>query len=243
MKSKIFSGWYFIIVSFALVFIFSGCKKDDDKPEPPLYVDFTYTGNTGTPPLTVTFTSIGEVVDQMTWDFGDGSTGTGMTVQHTYSSVNCMNVKAVATKGSRTGEASKQVAVSYLRKAMITGVTIEQVPPLAPGGFDWDPNDGPDLTFSITFPGDTVYESNGTVGNSFSGYIAVNPARSTTQLSSPIRIDVYDRDAGNVPDKVLMGSLDFTLCSHIPLVLPPPVQPVTVSSPPLRVKFDITWTN
>ncbi|MGC9024674.1 MAG: PKD domain-containing protein, partial [Chloroflexia bacterium] len=45
---------------------------------------FTYSPISGTAPLTVYFTSTSQYAGNPTWNFGDGGTGSGPNVNHTY---------------------------------------------------------------------------------------------------------------------------------------------------------------
>ncbi|MBX5482162.1 MAG: metallophosphoesterase [Myxococcaceae bacterium] len=66
----------------------------------------------GPAPLTVHFTATSDVGDAaIAWDFGDGATATGSTVEHTFQSAGQYTVKATATSGDQTATASTTVTV------------------------------------------------------------------------------------------------------------------------------------
>lgn len=77
---------------------------------------FTYTGG-GAAPATVSFDASGSStssgsITSYTWDFGDGSTGTGETVEHTFTENKSYTVKlTITTSGGQTGGTSRTVRI------------------------------------------------------------------------------------------------------------------------------------
>jgi PKD repeat protein len=67
--------------------------------EPAPVVDFTGTPTSGTSPLTVAFaaTNTGGSVTSYGWDFGDGTTGSGQTVSHTYTTATAQTYTVTLT--------------------------------------------------------------------------------------------------------------------------------------------------
>lgn len=75
MKTKIYALITMAIVAILLV----SCKKD---PQPPV-VEIFFEADADDP-YTIDFTTTSENATSFAWDFGDGNTGPGATVSHTY---------------------------------------------------------------------------------------------------------------------------------------------------------------
>jgi FOG: PKD repeat len=90
-------------------------------------------------PLTVTFTdaSSSPIVDWQ-WNFGDGSTGTGSPVNHTYNSAGDYNVSAVFTdnKGCQASISKPAIVKIELPKVSIKNAPVGGCVP-----FTWNPDD------------------------------------------------------------------------------------------------------
>ncbi|MBL7923629.1 MAG: PKD domain-containing protein, partial [Bacteroidia bacterium] len=149
--------------------------------------------------------------------FGDGTFGQGFSVQHSYTAYGNYKVKATASKAGLSSTYIRDLPVTFHRRAVIKQLEIVQVPTFRPGGLDWDPGNLPDLSFKITFPGDTVYQSNTVLNNAESGLFNIVPAKGTFSFDQDIRFDIYDIDTGNVPDRENMGILKFRFCNVLPL--------------------------
>lgn len=199
-----------------LLWLVTACKKDKESESAPS-ISFTMTsGYKTTLPVNVVFTANAPSSDNVTWDFGDGTTGQGLTVNHTYSSYGAYNVKATATKSGLSATFSKFLAVTFHRRAVIKKVEVLQTPALKPGGMDWDPGNFPDLTYEIVFPGDTTFVSGTVLNDSETGTFNVIPSQGTFIFNEDIKFNIYDKDVGNVPDKELMGAVRFKFTSVLP---------------------------
>jgi len=71
-------------------------------PNPPPVASFTRTPSSGEAPLTVSFDASGSYdsdssITSYVWDFGDGSTGTGVTASHTYKSPGSYTARLTVT--------------------------------------------------------------------------------------------------------------------------------------------------
>jgi PKD repeat protein len=77
-------NWLLLACFILLLFSFSSCRKDElvDLPA----VSFSYSHVNGVLPVTISFVASVSAASSVTWDFGDGQTGTGMTTSHTYTS-------------------------------------------------------------------------------------------------------------------------------------------------------------
>jgi PKD repeat protein len=192
------------------------CKKDKDAETAPS-ISFTNTsGYKTTLPVNIIFTASAPSADNVTWDFGDGTTGQGLTVNHSYTSFGGYKVKATATKSGLSSSYSKDIPITFYRRAVIKRIDVLQTPTLKPGGLDWDPGTFPDLAYDIVFPGDTTYVSGTVLNNAETGSFNVIPSQRTFIFNEDIKFNIYDKDVGNVPDKELMGTVRFKFTSVIP---------------------------
>jgi len=205
-----------LLLFSTFILLLTSCKKDKEDPTAPS-ISFTQTsGYTLNLPATITFTASSPGSDNITWDFGDSTTAQGFNVMHTYTNYGAYKVKATATKSGLSSSSSKDVAITFHRRAVIKRIDVLQLPIYKDGGLDWDPGNFPDLTYKITFPGDTVYEATTVLNNAETGSFNVIPSRGTFILNEDIRFDIYDQDVGNVPDKELMGSIKFKFTDVLP---------------------------
>jgi PKD repeat protein len=203
-----------LLISFSL--LFSTCKKDKDAETPPSISFAMTSGYKTTLPVNVVFTANSPSADNITWDFGDGTTGQGMTVNHTYTSYGAYKIKATATKLGLSTTFTKDLAITFHRRAVIKKIEVLQTPTLKPGGVDWDPGNFPDLTYDIVFPGDTIFDSGTVLNNSETGTFNVIPSQGTFIFNEDIKFNIYDKDVGNVPDQELMGTVRFKFTSVLP---------------------------
>lgn len=205
----------FLLISF--FFLIAGCKKDKDAETAPS-ISFTNTsGYKTTLPVNIIFTASAPSADNVRWDFGDGTTGQGLTVNHTYTTYGAFKVKATATKAGLSAAFSKDIAITFHRRAVIKRIDVLQTPTLKPGGLDWDPGNFPDLAYDIVFPGDTTYVSGTVLNNVETGSFNVIPSQGTFIFNEDIKFNIYDKDVGNVPDKELMGTVRFKFTSVLPV--------------------------
>ncbi|MFH1234468.1 MAG: PKD domain-containing protein, partial [Candidatus Diapherotrites archaeon] len=81
---------------------------------PPLVAHFTATPMQGAPPLAVHFDGSGSTgAASYSWAFGDGTTGTGATIDHTYNSEGTFKARLTVTDGSgATTYSEKDIIVS-----------------------------------------------------------------------------------------------------------------------------------
>ena len=92
-------------------------------PPPPPTIIVTANPSTGTTPLTVQFTATvtgGFEPNTVTWTFGDGTTGSGTSVSHTYQSAGTFTVTGVVTD-ARGRSASNSAAVSASEPNILGG--------------------------------------------------------------------------------------------------------------------------
>ncbi|MBP6512607.1 MAG: PKD domain-containing protein [Bacteroidia bacterium] len=204
------------LLYISFLFVIAACKKDKESDSAPS-ISFTQTsGFSQTLPVNIVFTASAPSADNVSWDFGDGTTGQGLNVNHSYTTFGGYKVKATATKSGLSSSYSKDIPVTFYRRAVIKRIDVLQTPTLKPGGLDWDPGNLPDLNYSIVFPGDTTYVSGTVLNNAETGSFNVVPSQGTFILNEDIKFNIYDKDVGNVPDKELMGTVRFKFTSVIP---------------------------
>ena len=204
------------LLYISFLFLIAACKKDKESDSAPS-ISFTQTsGYSQTLPVNIVFTASAPSADNVTWDFGDGTTGQGLTVSHSYTTFGGYKVKATATKSGLSSSFTKDIPITFYRRAVIKRIDVIQTPTFKAGGLDWDPGDFPDLAFDIIFPGDTTYVSGTVLNNAETGSFNVVPSQGTFILNEDIKFNIYDKDVGNVPDKELMGTVRFKFTSVIP---------------------------
>ncbi|MBK7966746.1 MAG: PKD domain-containing protein [Bacteroidetes bacterium] len=204
------------LLYISFLFVIAACKKDKESDSAPSISFTTTSGYKTSLPVNVVFTANSPSADNISWDFGDGTTGQGFTVNHTYTGFGSYNVTATATKGGLSATYSKDLAITFFRRAVIKKIDVLQTPALKPGGIDWDPGNFPDLTYDIVFPGDTTYVSGTVLNNAETGSFNVIPSQGTFIFNEDVKFDIYDKDVGNVPDKELMGIVRFKFISVLP---------------------------
>jgi PKD repeat protein len=110
-----------IIASLLVIFLWS-CQKDQlgDLNA----VSYTYSHNTGVLPVTVTFVDTVPPSSTVSWDFGDGQTGSGMTVSHTYAAEGLYKVMLSATTDGVTIKRTNTVEVYPYTQIVISQVDV-----------------------------------------------------------------------------------------------------------------------
>jgi PKD repeat protein len=207
------------IILLLVSLIFSCKKKEDDEQDAPSF-DFAYSLNQTIAPITVTFTATASPAGDVSWDFGDGTSGAGMTTTHTYTSAGFYSVNA--SLHTSQGNASLHKYVNASNHTYFTIVKlVATAPSLNSSGLTWDPEPGltaPDLYARIyksgsnLIPGSPVY-----FNNSFSMNYVLSPSFDLHELNSIMDVKLSDYDPGNAKDDAIatfnfdMGS---SLASH-----------------------------
>ena len=115
---------------------------------------FTATPNAGAPPLAVAFdanasTDTDGTIVSYAWDFGDGTTGTGVTANHTYATAGAFTAQLIVTDDSTASDTfTVDIAVNALNVAPTASFTATPnagAPPLAVA-FDANASTDPDGT-------------------------------------------------------------------------------------------------
>jgi PKD repeat protein/heat shock protein HslJ len=153
-----------------------------------------YTGTVGQPVTLTAQTNIADASLTFTWDFGDGVSGAGSTVSHTYQLQGTYIATVVAVSGA-TGAAAGNTASVTIGPAAPTGPSVSYAAGWnlvgGPGGSTFPQANGPLYTFQA---GNTAYQSipntQGIVGGQ--GYWAFFTAQTTVTFAgdstSPITV-------------------------------------------------------
>lgn len=226
-----------------LTALIASCKKEDEASDSVSLSISAGSGYSLTLPKTVTFVANAPGAESVTWDFGDGNTGTGTEVSNVYTAFGCYKVKATARKGGTSSTAELDLSVSFYRRMVVNAVEVLQIPPSKPGGIDWDAGDLPDLRCRIIFPGDTIWESNAVISNSDKGTFNIIPVRGTYLFDRVTRFEIYDDDPGSDPNREIMGRIDYRFCPVVPDTGASPIDSVIVSNGALRLNVKYTFIN
>ena len=157
---------------------------------PVLSTNFVFTPKTPFLGQTITFTasaSDGTVPYTFNWSLGDGSTGTGSSVTHAYSSAGTYNVILTVKDNS----SPKQTATSQQT------ISVNSPPPALTTGLDYSPS-APETNQQVTF---TASTSGGISPYAFSwsfgdgGSSGTNPATHTYSASGSFTVSVTVADA------------------------------------------------
>ena len=195
-----------IILLLTLSAFLCSCKKNEaDKPNPS--IDFTFSGNTGTAPASVAFTATLQNASTVSWEFGDGQTGTGTSVTHIYSTLGLFEVTAKTTSEDGVSASQiKYVNVSPYSRINITQVFIS-VPTSKPVGGTWDTNPGatnPDLYCKIfNSSGSQITSQNTYANNVFSTTYVISPIAQITDFNGKFTVKVFDYDLGATQDETI----------------------------------------
>ncbi|MBI9092320.1 MAG: S8 family serine peptidase [Desulfobacterium sp.] len=176
VKKISFLGFMQIVPLF-LFMLCVGCGGGgggDSPPETGLAPAFSISPGTGNAPVSVSLdasasTATGQTINAYTWDFGDGSTGSGQAVSHLYTKAGNYTVVLTVT-GSSSGSSSlsKPVVVT----APPTSATVSGKIIISPGNLaDTDTNDS-----------NSIFKENNSFG-------------SAQQISSPITLGGYVNQA------------------------------------------------
>ena len=185
-------------------------ERCDQVNNTPPTASFTATPLSGQAPLTVSFDGTGSSdaeggIVSYSWDFGDGTTGSGANISHTFSQEGTYIVTLTVSDSELTGSTTETITVSEPNTPPVASFTATPMSGEAPltvsfeatGSFD--PNGDP-LTYAWDF-GDGNFDSGLTAEN-----IYVDPGTYTViltvndgQLSSTSSIDVDIFEPGGDP--------------------------------------------
>lgn len=192
------------------------CKKKEEE-EKQATIDFTYSGNIGTPPSNVSFTATPSDAGTVEWDFGDGTTASGTSVSHTYTNTGFFSVYCKLT--TSYGSAGKTKNVNVSPYTFISILELQGTAPLLnTSGIAWDAStdNDPDLFFR-------VYNSNGNevgntavgASNTFQLQLTINPAISFYDFDETFKVKLFDYDLSPDTDD-LVGEFSFRPADYFP---------------------------
>lgn len=156
---------------------------------------FTATPTSGVAPLEVSFNassssdSDGSIISYV-WDFKDGYTGTGQTINHTFSSIGSYNVLLTVTddKGA-TSSTTKNITVTesvvppnnldYLEGAIIIANDNQYLGKISKNQYDSDSINNEFGTYGSEFSSYSIFNEFGTYGSEFSSLSPFNMFTST----------------------------------------------------------------
>ena len=201
---------YYFLIAFLLT-LSVACKKEKELQHP--FVDFTFTGNQSTVPVSVKFNCNVSSSYKVVWDFGDGTIGEGVTIWHTYHKQGYFSVYVKVIGEDAAGGAVHEVNVSPYTKLKIYQIN-GTAPALKSDGTTWDVEPGetdPDLYFKI-------YDSNGMEVSGTNGYpydantlisqYPVFPQVIVNDFSKEFTVYFMDYDLGNLQDDII-GEFKF----------------------------------
>ena len=193
------SGFLFTTTLIAAVSL-QGCGGSGGSgppPNRPPTASFTATPASGPPPLDVTLDASASrdsdgSISTYAWDFGNGSTGTGRTVDHTYTGSGAFEVSLTVTDDDGAqASATDEVVINVLPSARILADPVDGMAPV-----------------TITFDASESADSDGEIV-SYDWEVADNPAASGAMLEHtfdepgvyPVQLTVTD-DLGGVGEVV-----------------------------------------
>jgi hypothetical protein len=184
----------------ALMVLISGCGGDygGTTPAPTITIGVSPSGTALSAATVETFTATVSGGATVTWDFGDGTTGVGTSVTHTFRSDDAaprtFTVVAAASSGGQTASASAAIAVRSLTgtwdQSNLTGRAVD-VFTLTQSGAT--------LTGMDVFNSDPTTFPTGSPHDVRNGVVAA--VRSATW-------DRFDNNAGNIQDRVSLSAND-----------------------------------
>ena len=212
------------------------------------FVDFTYSGNNGVAPVTVSFQCNLSDPYVMHWDFGDGTTGKGRDVTHTYVNQGYYKVYANAKSPEGVGGAVHNLNVSPYHKLSIYRIN-GGVAYHTPDGSTWDTEPGetnPDLYLKIVnSAGAEITGVNGYAHapNVLSVQYPISPLISITDFDGYFTVYFLDYDFTSLDDDTL-GIYKFRPADYFRDTLPFPDHFVmTDSATGAGINVNVVWTN
>jgi len=187
---------YFLVGLFLVLAIFlAGCGGGGlpTTPNQAPTASFTASPTSGIVPLEVAFDasnssdSDGSIISYV-WDFRDGATGTGQTINHTFSSIGSYNVRLTITDNEgATDSTTKTITVTemnfnnldYLEGAIIIANDNEYLGKISKSQFDLDSINNQFGTYGSQFSAYSIFNNFGTYGSEFSSLSPFNKFTST----------------------------------------------------------------
>ena len=213
-----FSSKYLFVISFLLLVLFLvGCDGLIPPTNQPPTASFTANPMSGEVPLEVSFdasnsTDTDGTIASYTWDFKDGNTGNGETINHTFSSSGSYNVELTITDNEGTTASATEIitVTETTNQAPIiisTPITTATIGLLYTYDVDATDPDGDTLTYSFY----SIYTApNGMTINSTTGVISWTPT--SIQIGNTLIMV-------KVSDGTLSATQSFTIVVSEPSVI------------------------
>ena len=206
--------------------------------------NFTFTG-AGTAPTNVKFTNTSINATTYAWDFGDGTTSTVASPNHTYTQGGSFSVILKATNAAGNNQITKIVNITAPpTKVSITKLVVTDMPFVDGSGASWDFGSGPDVFFKITNQANTVL-IDGTSARITDVTASALPLTWTfttpfeiTDFASSRYVDLYDYDTLDPDDYI--GYVRFTMNNYTSGTSPYP-STITVTQNGITIKLDLVW--
>ena len=213
-----FSSKYLFLISFLLLALFlAGCGGVIPPTNQLPTASFTANPTSGEAPLEVSFdasnsTDTDGTIASYAWDFKDGNTGNGETINHTFSSSGSYNVKLNVTDNEgATASATKTITVTETTNQapiiISTPITTAMIGLLYTYDVDATDPDGDTITYSFY----SIYTApNGMTINSTTGVISWTPT--SIQIGNTLVMV-------KVSDGTLSATQSFTIVVSEPSVI------------------------
>jgi PKD repeat protein len=240
-KMKLLLGLVFLTTTIC----FFSCKKTNSSSDLPT-AEFNYSGANLPAPANVSFTSTSTNATSYSWDFGDNSTGTGITTGHDYINSGVYTVKLTATNSKGSTSITKTVNIgTKLTKVKINKMQINNMPFLNSSGASWDISDGPDVYFKITDQSSNVLldaTSASRIDNLTSAMLPVywnfTSPFVVNDLAQSRYFDLYDYDILDADDYINYAGVNFLNYTSLPNPYP---NNVTFTQNGISITLDLTW--
>jgi hypothetical protein len=189
-----------LILLFFSVSVLAGCKKKEKEEAPHPVISFSHSAPNGAVPDTITFTASIKNSSTVSWNFGDGQSGTGLSVKHIYSHMGFFEVTASTT--SDAGVTASET--DFVNISPYASMHIEQVNMSVgakPGGGTWDanvpPDSNPDLICEIySASGEKLTGSTSLYSpNTFSSSVSTSGVV-VTEFNKKFTVKILDYDLG-----------------------------------------------
>jgi PKD repeat protein len=199
---------YYILSFISISLLFACRKKEEEKPHP--VITYSFSNNKGSIPVTVHFNALMLNSSTVSWDFGDGQTGTGSNTSHTYTTSGFFNVVAKTTNSE--GEVAS--AEGHVDVSPFTKMVIEKITVIVPGKKNdttaWD-TDGSNADLYCD-----VYNSSGTNLTAASSPYTLNSSSAVCEYSPGITItDFYNNFKVQIMDYDLGSGSEFITAFYI----------------------------
>ncbi|MFA5419385.1 MAG: PKD domain-containing protein [Bacteroidales bacterium] len=103
---------YLLLMVFAVILMWNGCKKDENASEIKADFSFLITGNPGE----VAFTNKSENAQTYEWDFGDGKASTMKSPVHVYDFNDTYYVKLIAFGSQKNATFNDTIIITNVVK-------------------------------------------------------------------------------------------------------------------------------